>query len=136
MVASVVGEISPSTLASSLVVIDPRLSERGPPARADRRTGLRRGLGVLDDRRHPLADPDAQRGDAVAGAAPTHLPDQRGEETGTGAPERMSERDRATVYVQPLLVDTQLSGACQDLSGERLVDLDQVDVLERHPGVL
>ena len=50
-------------------------------------------------RAHPAAD--AHRDHAVAGLAPLHLVEQRRRQLGAGAAERMAERDRAAVDVQP-----------------------------------
>ena len=55
-------------------------------------------------------------------------------EAGAGAAERVAEGDRAAVDVEPLLVDPQLAGAGEDLGGEGLVQLDQVDLVEREAG--
>jgi hypothetical protein len=46
----------------------------------------------------------------------------------------MAERDRAPVHVEPLLVDAELAGARQHLGGERLVELDQLDITQLEPG--
>ena len=43
----------------------------------------------------------------------------------------MAERDGAAVDVQPLGIDRQLAQAREHLRGERLVQLDEVDVVER-----
>ena len=104
----------------------PRRVRRGRLTRAG---GLARG-GVLDDRREALADADAERGDPVAEALALELADERSGEAGARAAERVSERDRAAVHVQALGVDAELALARQDLGGERLVDLDPVDVVE------
>src|SRR6185295_10155712 len=118
IVASVVGEIRPSTLASSVAAMDARLSN----------------LWVLDDRRDALPDSHAQRCDPVAAPPASQLPDQRRQDPGSGAAERVAEGDRAAVDVQPLLVDPELADAGEDLGGERLVDLDQVDLVEAQAG--
>ena len=52
-------------------------------------------------------------------------------EAGAGAAERVAEGDRAAVDVEPLLVDAELADAGEDLGGEGLVELDQVDLVER-----
>src|SRR2546425_5050160 len=81
----------------------------------------------------------ARRADAhqaVAGAAAMHLQSERGDHARAGRAERMAERDRATHHVHALLVQPadavrlqHLEGG-EDLRGERLVHLDQVDVLQ------
>ena len=46
----------------------------------------------------------------------------------------MAERDRAAVDVEPRRIDRQLGEAGEDLRGERLVQLDEVDRVERQAG--
>src|SRR5262245_29050062 len=125
MRASAVGVIVPSTLASSVTGMAREATSPLSVARATLRRLRRRR--VLDHGREALADADAHRRDPVAGVTPPQLPDQRRHQARARASERMSERDRASVYVQPLLVDPELAGAGDDLGGERLVELDQVD---------
>ena len=48
----------------------------------------------------------------------------------------MTERDRAAVDVQPIGIDRQLLQAGQHLRGERFVQLDEIDLVERQPGEL
>ena len=45
----------------------------------------------------------------------------------------MPQRDRAAVDVEALRIDLQRVGAGQDLSGEGLVDLHEIDVGHREP---
>jgi hypothetical protein len=47
-----------------------------------------------------------------------------------------ADRDGATVHVElvPVRVDAQLPGRREDLRGKGLVDLDEIDVVDRHPG--
>ena len=63
-------------------------------------------------------------------AAAAQLADEGGGEAGAGAAEGVAEGDRAAVDVELLLVDAELAGAGEDLGGEGLVELDQVDVVE------
>src|SRR4051812_3718225 len=88
------------------------------------------GLGVLDHRGDALPDADAERGDAVPGAAAPELPGERGDETSSRATQRVAEGDRAAVDVEALFVDPELAHAGDHLRGEGLVDLDQVDVAQ------
>ena len=46
----------------------------------------------------------------------------------------MAERDRAAVDVEPIRIDRQLAQAREHLRGERLVQLDEIDLIERQPG--
>src|SRR6476646_8447451 len=77
-----------------------------------------------------LADPDAEGDRPVAAAAPLQLAHQGAGEAGAGAAERVAEGDRAAVDVEPLLLDPELAGAGENLRGEGLVQLDQVDLVE------
>ena len=65
-----------------------------------------------------------------------HLVGQRQHDAGAAHPDRMAQRDPAAVDVQPVSVELQLALAGDHLRGERLVDLDQVDIGEREPGRL
>ena len=51
-------------------------------------------------------------------------------QAGAGAPERVADRDRAAVDVEPLVVDAERPRRREHLRGERLVELDQVDVVD------
>src|SRR5215212_3407198 len=94
------------------------------------------GLNTLDDHRNPLPSADARGGEAVALLAAAQLVENRQQEARAGGAERMAERDRAAVDVQLLLVDVELFRDREDLSRERFVDLDEVDVVELHPRAL
>ena len=48
----------------------------------------------------------------------------------------MAERDRAAVDVQPFGIDRQLLQAGEHLRGERFVQLDEIDLVEREAGEL
>ena len=50
--------------------------------------------------------------------------------------ERVAERDRAAVHVQPLVVDPELADAGEHLGREGLVQLDEVDVVDVEAGAL
>src|SRR5207244_3060519 len=64
-----------------------------------------------------------------------HLVQQRRRQLRARAAERMTERDGAAVDIEPTGIDRQLSQACEDLRGERLVQLDEIDLLEREAGL-
>ena len=66
-------------------------------------------------------------------AAATELVEQRHDEPRTAHPERVADRDRAAVDVHALLVDPEVAHHRERLRGERLVQLDEVDVLDRDP---
>ena len=98
--------------------------------------GLTISAGPLEQRRLALADPDAQRREAVAAAAPAQLVHQRHHQPRAAHPQRMAERDRSAVDVDALGVDSQLAHDGHALRRERLVQLDQVDVADRDAGAL
>ena len=55
---------------------------------------------------------------------------------GARAAQRMAERDGAAVDVQPFRIDRQLLQAREHLRRERLVELDEVHLLDRQSGQL
>ena len=89
--------------------------------------------GALERRRLALADADAERREAVAAAAAAQLVQQRDDEPRAAHPERMAERDRAAVHVHLLGVEAELPDHDEALRGERLVQLDQVEVSDVDP---
>src|SRR6266536_5029400 len=106
MVDATVGAIRPSTLASSAAAIRPEAIE-WPIGSARQPEADSLGLGVLDNRRHALADADTQRRHAIAGFPAPHLPDEGREEPGPRAAEGVAQGDRASVDVQPILLDAE-----------------------------
>src|SRR5262245_56052672 len=85
----------------------------------------------LEQPGRPLAAADAHRHDAVPDLAPLHLVGQRADQARAGHAVGVAERNRAAVDVQLLRVDPQAIAAVDDLHGERLVQLPQVDVADR-----
>src|SRR5262249_36865777 len=73
----------------------------------------------------------AHRLQAVAGAGAAHAVDQRGHEPRAGGAERVPERDRAAVRVEPVRVGAQLAHPGEGHGGEGLVHLVALDVVER-----
>src|SRR5215470_655668 len=92
-------------------------------------------LESFDDRRDSLPEADAHRLQSVALACPLELVEQRGHQLGARAAEGMAERDRAAVDVDPAHVRVILALPRQYHGRERLVDLDQIDLVERHTGL-
>src|SRR3954452_23096580 len=88
---------------------------------------IARGSGRFDDRRQALADADAHGGNAEAAAAVAELVGECADEARARAAERVADGDRAAVDVELLVGDAELAHAGDDLGGEGLVDLDQVD---------
>ena len=60
------------------------------------------------------------------------LVQQRGDDPRPARADRVAERDRAAVDVDLVPVEAELATVGQHLRGERLVDLDQVERLDRH----
>src|SRR2546422_2613777 len=85
-------------------------------------------------RAHPAADPHGD--DPPALLPPAQLVEQRPGHARAGHSVRMPDRDRAAVRVEPLGVDAEAVAAVDDLRGEGLVQLDDVDVLELEPRML
>src|SRR6476661_2863650 len=89
---------------------------------------------AFDDHGHALTAADAHGLHAVAGAGVLEAVEEGGHDAGAGHPERMAERDRATVDVQLLPRDPEVHCRRDHLCRERLVDLDEVDVVDGEPG--
>ena len=108
-----------------------RLSRARPawataPARAQSRSAE-----PFEDHRHALATADAHGREAHRLVAPGEAVEQGAGDPGPGHAERVAERDRAAVDVQPVQVDPQVPVGRDDLRRERLVDLHQIDVIDR-----
>src|SRR5438876_5812981 len=82
------------------------------------------------------APADAHGDDPPALLPPAQLVEQRPGHARAGHPVRVPDGDRAAVRVEPLGVDAEAVAAVDDLRGEGLVQLDDVDVLELHARVL
>ena len=87
---------------------------------------------------HRLAHPagDAHRLQPDRAVERVEVVEQRGHDARARHPERVAERDRAAERVELLRVDAPLVAARHDLRGERLVELEHVDVGDRHAGLL
>src|SRR2546425_1936302 len=82
------------------------------------------------------APADAHGDDAPALLPPAQLVEQRPGHARAGHPVGVPDGDRAAVRVEPLGIDAEPVAAVDDLRGEGLVQLDDVDVLELHARVL
>src|SRR3954452_13093298 len=91
---------------------------------------------ALHEHRLAHAAGDAHRLDPVGLVERLEVVEQRGHDPRARHAERVAEGDRAPERVQLVVVDPQLVLARDDLGGERLVDLHDVDVVHRHPGLL
>src|SRR5690606_26093355 len=88
---------------------------------------------------HPAALAHALQ--SVASTGPNQLVDEGGQEAGTGGAERVAQGDSPAVDVGPLpqavgIAATVLHAPRADHRGERLVDLEQVDVVDGEAGAL
>ena len=82
---------------------------------------------------HALAAADAHGLHAEGLVRLLEVVDQGGHDAGAGHAERVTEGDGAAVDVHLRVeVDAQVTGRADDLAGERLVDLDEVDVVDGH----
>src|SRR5439155_15879367 len=86
----------------------------------------------LDARAGAEAAAAANRDEARLLVRALELVQESGDQAGAGRPERMPERDRAAVHVDPVHVRLELAAPGGDDRGEGLVDLDQVDVADLH----
>src|SRR5579863_6388793 len=119
----------PSPSAASVPLIVPTAA--GSPSGSLRPT--RPALGEsLDDHGHPLAAAHAHRLQAEPLTLVLEGVEEGGHDAGTGHAEGVAEGDGAALHVELLPGDAEMTGRGDDLGGEGLVDLDQVDVVDRH----
>src|SRR2546421_3482819 len=97
------------------------------PARYSERVWLQRA----HERGVALAAAATQGSGAEPAAPAAQLVDQRGDEARPRHADRVTERDRAAVDVDDVVVDAQVAHGRESHGGERLVDLEQVDVGDR-----
>src|SRR5271168_5490192 len=84
----------------------------------------------LDRQRDTLAAADAERHDTAPQAVTTHGMNQSGCEDRAGRADRMAMRDRTAVDVDDVLGQAEFAHDSDDDCGERLVDLDPLDITE------
>ena len=89
-------------------------------------------LDALNRERHALADADAHGRERAPAAGFHHLMRRRDGKPRARHAERMAERDRAAVRIDVLGVvrHAELAQAGEGLRGERLVELDHVEVAD------
>src|SRR5918912_3332949 len=92
---------------------------------------LVRLLHSFDQKRDAHAAADAEGGEAVARASLVHLVEEGGGDAHTRAADGVAERDGAAVNVEARGVEPKLAVAGDDLRGEGLVKLDEVNLVER-----
>src|SRR5687768_9735973 len=76
-----------------------------------------RRLTTLDRHRHRAAAAQAERGQAEPAAARAKRVDQSDEHARAGGADRVAERDRAAVDVEPIPVEAELAVVGDDLGG-------------------
>lgn len=95
-------------------------------------SGLRR---YMQQQRVTLTAAPAQGSRSAAASASAQFRREGQHQPGSGHADRVSERDRSAVDVHPVQRDVQLAYGSQGHSGERLVDLEQVQVGGLQPAV-
>src|SRR3954447_24037137 len=90
---------------------------------------------ALDDGGDAHAAADAERGQAALQVAALELVDQRAEDHRAGGAQRVAHRDGAAVDVDLLVVQVEVAHEAHGDRGERLVDLEQVDVVDGQAGL-
>src|SRR5262249_19032071 len=88
----------------------------------------------LDLERDAEPAADAQRREAARRAPLLHFMEERDQDARAGRADRVAERDRAAVHVQPVTRELELAVAREDLGREGLVQLDQVVVADLAAG--
>src|SRR5688500_11903007 len=88
-------------------------------------------LNPLDDGRDTHAAADAQRDECTARVAAFEFVDHGSGDHGAGGAQWVAHRDGATVDVELLVGDVQVLLELQHHRGEGLVQLEQVDVVDR-----
>src|SRR5450755_1134615 len=114
----------------------PRLSG-GPPGPSGGTVLPVAPSGRLEHGRDALAAADAHRLQRVPAAAPLEFVQHRGQDAGARRPDRVAEGDARAVHVQSAVELVELGAPAlqhaQHLHRERLVQLDQVQVVEPEP---
>src|SRR6478736_6795252 len=95
-------------------------------------TSVVRASDALDGHRDRSSAAEAEGGKPVAPLASGQLVEEPGHDPGAAGTDRVAEGDGAAVDVDLVPVEAELATVGQRLRGERLVDLDQVERLDRH----
>src|SRR2546425_6627773 len=93
-------------------------------------------LKILEDCRRALPAADAHRHHAVTRLAPAHLAQQLHGKLCPRSPERVSERDSPAVDIRALIIHAQFAHHSYGLTSKRLVEFDQIDLVQREAGKL
>ena len=98
-------------------------------------TRRRVDASVHDASRRPSRPSRRRRGRASpvrsGPARRSQLVEERRDDPGAARPDRVAERDRAAVHVDLVPVEAELAAVGEGLGRERLVDLDEVEGLDR-----
>src|SRR4029453_15340701 len=111
----------------TLISRRPWVSKPAPGRRRD-------GLEALDDGAGAEATAAAHAHEADVAVDALELVERLGHEDGARAAQRVTQGDGAAVDVGALDVGAELTLPGQHHRGERLVDLEQVDVADAHAG--
>ena len=93
-------------------------------------------LNSFQQQRDPLAAADTSAADAVARVSSPKLEEQSGRESGPRCAERMADGDRPAVDVCFISIEAELFLNGEILAGERFVDLEKINLIERKSGAL
>src|SRR5262249_6897407 len=104
-------------------------------ARIQRGGVQRAARSGLEQQRRALAAAAAQRRRTEPAAAAAQLVQERQRDPGAGGAERVADRDRAAVDVHDVGADTEFAHGRDADRGERLVDLDEVQVADVEAGL-
>src|SRR6202022_2575705 len=83
---------------------------------------------ALDDRRDPLADPDAHGGESVPCLAASELMHQRRDDAYAAGAQGMAAPDRAAVRVDALRIELEVAHTGDHLRREGLIQLDAIHI--------
>src|SRR3954467_11257883 len=100
------------------------------------RRASRARSAALDAHRDAHAAADAERGETLLGIAPLHLVEERDQHARAGRADRMADRDRAAVDVDPGRIPAEILVDGASLRRESLIRLDEVEILDLPAGLL
>src|SRR5262245_31765433 len=83
----------------------------------------------LDCHRHGVSAAQAQRCDSAMGVATPQFIKHRRQNSRSGLPDRMSERDGASIHIQLLRIEIYFARDCNSLHSKRFIQFDQIDVV-------
>src|SRR5262245_11453639 len=92
------------------------------------------GLHALDDDRRGHAATGAHRDEGTLLVAALQLVERGADEDRPGGPDRMAERHRPAVDVDLVAIEVEVAHELLRHDRERLVDLEEVDVIDREAG--